>query len=90
MHVRYGISVMFGPFVFIPRFDWHQACTASARWGDSFGNFGVLIGPVAMATRDSAIKAPGMMRRHYAPHLPLHLNAQDHRSGEALLGFGRV
>ncbi len=29
-----------------------------------------------------------MMRRHYAPHLPLRLNAQDHRSGEALLGFG--
>ena len=47
-----------------------------------------LIGPVAKAAKDSPIKAPGMMRRHYAPHRPLRLNALDRRSGEALLGFG--
>lgn len=35
-----------------------------------------------------AIKAPGMMHRHYAPHRPLRLNAKDCKEGEALLGFG--
>ncbi len=39
-------------------------------------------------TPGSIIKAPGMMRRHYAPHRPLRLNALDCRPGEALLGFG--
>lgn len=36
----------------------------------------------------SSVKAPGMMRRHYAPHRPLRLNAMERRPGEALLGFG--
>jgi L-threonylcarbamoyladenylate synthase len=49
-----------------------------------------LIGPVAKAAKDSPIKAPGMMRRHYAPHRPLRLNALDRRPGEALLGFGSM
>jgi L-threonylcarbamoyladenylate synthase len=35
-----------------------------------------------------AIKSPGMMHRHYAPHRPLRLNATECREGEALLGFG--
>jgi L-threonylcarbamoyladenylate synthase len=49
-----------------------------------------LIGPVARLTKNSPIKAPGMMCRHYAPHRPLRLNAMDHRPGEALLGFGET
>jgi L-threonylcarbamoyladenylate synthase len=51
-----------------------------------------LIGPVAMVVGagDNTIKAPGMMRRHYAPHRTLRLNALDRRPGEALLGFGET
>ncbi|MFT6582609.1 MAG: L-threonylcarbamoyladenylate synthase [Alphaproteobacteria bacterium] len=32
--------------------------------------------------------APGMMRSHYAPSIPVRLNARHAGSGEALLGFG--
>jgi L-threonylcarbamoyladenylate synthase len=53
-------------------------------------NLEALIGPVARSAKDSPIKAPGMMRRHYAPHRLLRLNALDLRHGEALLGFGKT
>ena len=33
-------------------------------------------------------KSPGMMESHYAPVLPVRLNAQDVQPGEALLAFG--
>jgi len=32
--------------------------------------------------------APGMMRSHYAPSIPVRLNARHAEPGEALLGFG--
>ena len=35
-----------------------------------------------------APRSPGMMERHYAPRLPLRLDARDARAGEALLAFG--
>ena len=35
-----------------------------------------------------AIRSPGMLASHYAPNLPLRLQAQDVRMGEALLAFG--
>src|SRR3546814_11611345 len=35
-----------------------------------------------------APKSPGMMSSHYAPHLPVRLNATAPEKGEALLGFG--
>ncbi|MCR9123627.1 MAG: L-threonylcarbamoyladenylate synthase [Phyllobacteriaceae bacterium] len=44
--------------------------------------------PVARAGADAAISAPGMLRSHYAPGLPVRLNATDVRPGEALLAFG--
>jgi L-threonylcarbamoyladenylate synthase len=37
-----------------------------------------------------AIKAPGMMKSHYAPTLPLRLNAQEPLEGEAYLAFGQT
>lgn len=43
---------------------------------------------VKKETSSTAVKAPGMMHRHYAPHRPLRLNATDCKPGEALLGFG--
>lgn len=47
-----------------------------------------VVGPIHTVRKDSPVKAPGMMRRHYAPHRPLRLNATGFRPGEAILGFG--
>ena len=45
--------------------------------------------PVGCAEADDATpKSPGMLSSHYAPALPLRLDAADARPGEALLGFG--
>ncbi|EKE09567.1 MAG: hypothetical protein ACD_16C00135G0006 [uncultured bacterium] len=46
-----------------------------------------VIGPISLPTT-GGIKAPGMMKSHYAPSLPLRLNALEARTGEAFLGFG--
>lgn len=37
---------------------------------------------------DTAPRSPGLTLRHYAPRLPLRLNAVDLKPGEALLAFG--
>ena len=43
-----------------------------------------------MATEDDASpKSPGMLLKHYAPGLPVRLNAEIAEAGEAYLGFGR-
>jgi L-threonylcarbamoyladenylate synthase len=47
-----------------------------------------LIGPLAAPSLNDAPRAPGMLASHYAPSLPLRLNATDARIGEALLAFG--
>ncbi len=51
-----------------------------------------LIGPVAVAADEPvgsrARRSPGQMTRHYAPSLPLRLNAETARPGEAFLAFG--
>ena len=46
-----------------------------------------VIGPLAEAEAD-AKRSPGRLARHYAPELPLRLNAVEARQGEAWLGFG--
>jgi len=46
-----------------------------------------LVGPLAPPVSGPA-RAPGMQTRHYAPRLPLRLNALASWPGEALLGFG--
>jgi L-threonylcarbamoyladenylate synthase len=40
------------------------------------------------ATADDPISAPGMLASHYAPRLPVRLNAASVEPGEALLAFG--
>ncbi len=37
---------------------------------------------------DGAVKAPGMLKRHYAPNLTLKMNVIEKEPGMALLGFG--
>ncbi|MFQ5766032.1 MAG: L-threonylcarbamoyladenylate synthase, partial [Rhodospirillales bacterium] len=50
------------------------------------------IGPLAPVAGDTsqaeARKSPGMLARHYAPSLPLRLDAREPRPGEAFLAFG--
>lgn len=36
------------------------------------------------------VKSPGLLQRHYAPSIPIRLNAVDVKEGEALLGFGSI
>ncbi len=47
-----------------------------------------VIGPVRRAQSSDAVRSPGMLVSHYAPTLPLRLEARDVRSDEALLAFG--
>lgn len=44
--------------------------------------------PLATAGDTDAPASPGMLASHYAPGLPIRLDATDAGSGEALLGFG--
>jgi L-threonylcarbamoyladenylate synthase len=46
-----------------------------------------LIGPIFEAEAD-AKRSPGRLTRHYAPDLPLRLNAKEPRTDEVWLGFG--
>lgn len=49
-----------------------------------------LIGPVGFAADGAKIAAPGMLESHYAPVLPVRLNAAAPEPGELFLGFGAV
>jgi L-threonylcarbamoyladenylate synthase len=46
-----------------------------------------IVGPVA-APDEATVRSPGMLAQHYAPALPLRLDATSAKPGEALLGFG--
>ena len=52
------------------------------------GQIEALIGPLAEAEAD-AKRSPGRLTRHYAPNLPVRLNAEEPQAGEVWLGFGR-
>ena len=47
-----------------------------------------LLGPLATPAPEDAPRAPGMLASHYAPNLPLRLEAHSVAPGEALLAFG--
>ena len=49
-----------------------------------------VIGPLAEGPADGAPKSPGLLASHYAPELPLRLEATAPRPGEALLAFGPI
>lgn len=46
------------------------------------------IGAITQAGPDEAVRAPGMLASHYAPHRPVRLEATTAAPDEALLGFG--
>lgn len=45
-------------------------------------------GEVTIASHEAAIKAPGMLKRHYAPNHPLYLNITEKTEDMFLIGFG--
>jgi L-threonylcarbamoyladenylate synthase len=45
--------------------------------------------PIEQATASRNLRAPGMLLSHYAPALPVRVNAAAVREDEALLAFGR-
>ncbi len=47
-----------------------------------------ILGPIARAQEGAQLRAPGMLERHYAPSLPLRLNAAGVAKTEALIAFG--
>ena len=47
-----------------------------------------LIGPVGRPADGDAVRSPGMLPSHYAPGLPVRLDATDVAPSEALLAFG--
>lgn len=47
----------------------------------------LLVGPLEIPSQ-SPVKAPGMMKSHYAPSLPVRLNIEQPLEGEAYLAFG--
>ena len=50
-----------------------------------------VIGPVSFGRDDPlAPKSPGQLASHYAPGLPVRLNATEVNAGEVLVGFGPV
>jgi L-threonylcarbamoyladenylate synthase len=51
-----------------------------------------ILGPVSYDLGDKGenVKSPGQLLKHYAPHLPVRLNAVDVAPGEGLLAFGSL
>jgi L-threonylcarbamoyladenylate synthase len=47
-----------------------------------------VLGCPVLLPHDAPLKAPGQMKRHYAPKIPLRLNVTSVHSDEALLSFG--
>ena len=50
----------------------------------------VTMDPCLRRGDETALKSPGLLTSHYAPSLPVRLNAREKRAGEALLGFGEM
>lgn len=46
------------------------------------------LGILTHTSNQDKIKAPGQLKRHYAPSIPLRLNVKTPRGGEAFLNFG--
>lgn len=63
---------------------------AVLRYGGlSIDDIEAVSGPTIRPEKDQdAPMSPGQLKSHYAPHLPLRMNALEAFDGEALLGFG--
>ena len=64
-----------------------EAATLLRPGAVTLEQLGELLGPITTPATGPA-KSPGMQASHYAPALPMRLDALDARLGEALLAFG--
>lgn len=58
--------------------------------GVTFEALTAILGEIRYAEAGAAVKAPGMLKRHYAPSIPLRLNSVEPYDSEAILGFGSM
>lgn len=65
-----------------------QTPTILRPGGITYENLTNLLGVVKYTSSEEGIKAPGMLKRHYAPSIPMRLNATAKNEREAFLGFG--
>ncbi len=49
-----------------------------------------VVGALRHPAPEEEARAPGMLKRHYAPRTPLRLEAENSEPGEAFLGFGET
>jgi L-threonylcarbamoyladenylate synthase len=56
--------------------------------GVSVEDLEACIGPIQRGSHDGRFRSPGLMLSHYAPDLPVRLNAETVARDEALLAFG--
>ena len=49
-----------------------------------------VLGYAPQSVSEGPIRAPGMMKKHYSPSLPVHLNRTQPTLGSAFLGFGEI
>jgi len=68
-----------------------DATTLLRPGGLAIEDIEAVIGPLLIAgSDDTAPKSPGMLSRHYAPTLPLRINADAPHAGDVFLGFADV
>jgi L-threonylcarbamoyladenylate synthase len=59
--------------------------------GVALEDLDTLLGPISTLDDNAAApRSPGQLASHYAPHLPLRMDASEAQPGEALLAFGRA
>ncbi len=58
--------------------------------GVTFEALTAILGEIRYVEAGAAVKAPGMLKRHYAPSIPLRLNTVEPCDNEAMLGFGSM
>lgn len=58
--------------------------------GVTFEALTAILGEIKYATTGAVVKAPGMLKRHYAPSIPLRLDTVKTHKNEAMLGFGSM
>ncbi|WP_032113099.1 L-threonylcarbamoyladenylate synthase [Candidatus Paracaedibacter symbiosus] len=58
--------------------------------GVTFEDLNKVFGQMRYAEVGAAITAPGMLKRHYAPSIPMRLNVLEKQANEVMLGFGNV
>ena len=65
-------------------------CTILRYGGTTVEELASILGYAPQPAQHGPIRAPGMMKKHYAPSLPVRLNQVQPTPGAAFLGFGDI